>query len=54
MVGTNLRNRLRNGTIRQKTKVTDIIERVAHLKWQWAGHLTRQHKNKWTKRNKHR
>lgn len=50
MLGISLRDRVRNEIIRQKTKVTDIIERAAHLKWQWAGHVARQNNSKWTKK----
>ncbi|CAH2207672.1 jg26020 [Pararge aegeria aegeria] len=28
--------------IRTKTRVTDIAQRVAKLKWQWAGHIVRR------------
>lgn len=35
--------------IRQNTGVQDIIERVAVLKWNWAGHLARTQKELWMK-----
>ncbi|CAH2251669.1 jg2315 [Pararge aegeria aegeria] len=35
---------LRNEEIRSRTRVTDIAQRVAKLKWKWAGHI----ENRWT------
>ncbi|CAH2247559.1 jg750 [Pararge aegeria aegeria] len=32
-----LRDQVRNEEIRRRTRVTDIAQRVAKLKWQWAG-----------------
>lgn len=32
-----LRNRIPNETIRTRTKVTDAIESITRLKWNWAG-----------------
>lgn len=43
-----LRDRVRNKEIREQTKVTDIIEQFARLKWQWVGHVARQNRNKWS------
>ncbi|XP_048522724.1 uncharacterized protein LOC125504564 [Dendroctonus ponderosae] len=42
MLGISLRDKIRNTEIRRKTKVKDMIEHVAELKWQWAGHVARQ------------
>lgn len=50
MLGISLRDRVRSETIRQRTKITDIIERAAQLKWQWAGHVARQNDSRWTKK----
>ncbi|CAH2235331.1 jg5903 [Pararge aegeria aegeria] len=36
MVGVALRNQIRNEEIRRRTSFTDIAERVAKLKLQWA------------------
>ncbi|CAH2238606.1 jg1148 [Pararge aegeria aegeria] len=38
MLGVSLRNR---------TRVTDIAQRVAKLKWQWAGHIARRTDGRW-------
>ncbi|CAH2234105.1 jg1184 [Pararge aegeria aegeria] len=39
MLGVSLRDQIRNVEIRRRTRVTDIAQRVAKLKWQWAGHI---------------
>jgi hypothetical protein len=44
-----LRDRIRNEVIRQRTKVTDIVaHRISTLKW--AGHISRRTDNRWGKR----
>lgn len=48
MLNVSLRDRKRNDEIRQKTKVVDVITRMAELKWQWAGHVARLDKSRWT------
>ena len=42
MLGVSLRDRIRNDEIRRRTKVTDIAQRIACLKWQWAGYIARR------------
>ncbi|CAH2242620.1 jg8457 [Pararge aegeria aegeria] len=42
MLGVSLRDQIRNEEIRRRTRVTDIAQRVAKLKWQWAGHIARR------------
>ncbi|CAH2235231.1 jg10483 [Pararge aegeria aegeria] len=34
-------------SIRRRTRVTDIAQRVAKLKWQWAGHIVRRKDGRW-------
>lgn len=41
MLGVSLRDKIRNEEIRRRTKVVDIIQRIAELKWQWVGHVAR-------------
>ncbi|CAH2232600.1 jg10161 [Pararge aegeria aegeria] len=41
MLGVSLRT-IRNVEIRRRTRVTDIAQRVAKIKWQWAGHILRR------------
>lgn len=50
MLGISLRDRVPNKTIRQKTGLTDAIDRITRLKWNWAGHLARTTDGRWTKR----
>ncbi|CAH2226362.1 jg7207 [Pararge aegeria aegeria] len=45
MLGVFLRDQIRNEEIRRRTRVTDIAQRVAKLKWQWAG--TRRTDGRW-------
>ncbi|XP_044767130.1 uncharacterized protein LOC123323016 [Coccinella septempunctata] len=53
MLGISLRDRKRNEDIRQKTRVIDVIERIAELKWQWVGHVARKDRTHWTYRLVH-
>ncbi|CAH2261416.1 jg26747 [Pararge aegeria aegeria] len=47
MLGVSLRDQIRNEEIRRRTRVTDIAERVAKLKWQWAGQKARKTDGSW-------
>ncbi|RVE40503.1 hypothetical protein evm_014848 [Chilo suppressalis] len=47
MLGVSLRDRIRNEEIRRRTKVTDIAQTMALLKWQWAGHVARRTDGRW-------
>lgn len=47
MLGISLRDRVRNDEIRRRSKVTDIAQRIAWLKWQWAGHIARRTDGRW-------
>ena len=42
---------IRNTTIRQRTRVTDIFQYVTNTKWKWAGHITRMKDDRWTIRS---
>ncbi|CAH2216846.1 jg6622, partial [Pararge aegeria aegeria] len=42
MLRVYLRDQIRNVEIRRRTRVTDIAQRVAKLKWKWAGHIVRR------------
>ena len=50
MLGASLRDKIRNEEIRRRTKVADIMDRIAKLKWQWAGHMARQEDTRWAPR----
>lgn len=41
MVGIRISDKVRNVTIRNKTKVHDAVERILQLKHGWAGHISR-------------
>ncbi|CAH2215578.1 jg27648 [Pararge aegeria aegeria] len=47
MLRVSLRDKIRNVEIRRRTRVTDIVQRVAKLKWQWAGHIVRRRDGRW-------
>ena len=48
MLNITIRDKQKNTTIRNKTKVKDIIEKIKEMKWRWAGHIARQKDNRWT------
>ncbi|CAH2256264.1 jg22622 [Pararge aegeria aegeria] len=47
MLGVSLRDRIRNEDFRRRTRVTEIAQRVAKLKWKWAGHIARRTDGRW-------
>ncbi|CAH2244793.1 jg5144 [Pararge aegeria aegeria] len=47
MLGVSLRDQIRNEEIRRRTKLTEIAQRIAKLKWQWAGHIARRTDGRW-------
>ncbi|CAH2217892.1 jg25709 [Pararge aegeria aegeria] len=47
MLGVSLRDQIRNEEILRKAKVTDIAQRVAKMRWQWAGRLARRTDGHW-------
>ena len=48
MLNVKLKYRIRNTIIRQRTRVTDIVQYVTNTKWKWAGHIARTKDNRWT------
>ena len=46
-----LKDRNRNTIIRQRTRVTDIVQYVTNTKGKWAGHIARMKDNRWTMRS---
>ena len=48
MLGITLRDKMTNQWIREQTKVVDVMERIASLKWSWAGHIARRTDDRWT------
>ena len=51
MLNVKLTDRIRNTTIRQRIRVTDIVQYVNNTKWKWAGHIARMKDNRWTVRS---
>ncbi|CAH2236159.1 jg17672 [Pararge aegeria aegeria] len=47
MLGVSLCDQIRNEEIHRRTKVTDIAQRVAKLKLQWAGDIVRKTDGRW-------
>jgi hypothetical protein len=48
MTGVKLSDKIRKEAVRMKTKVTDILTHIDHLKWGWTGHMLRCPENKWS------
>ncbi|CAH2235069.1 jg14552 [Pararge aegeria aegeria] len=47
ILGLSPRDQIRNEEIRTRTRATDIAQRVAKLKWQWARHIARRTDGRW-------
>ncbi|CAH2269166.1 jg1699 [Pararge aegeria aegeria] len=47
ILGVSLRDKIRNEKIRRITRVIEIAQRVAKLKWKWAGHIARRTDGRW-------
>ncbi|CAH2240079.1 jg6334 [Pararge aegeria aegeria] len=47
ILGVSLRDQIRREKIRRRTRVTEIAQRVAKLKRQWAGHIARKTDGIW-------
>ena len=50
MLNITFRDRKTNIWVREKTKVTDVIEQVRRRKWTWARHVSRIWDNRWALR----
>lgn len=53
MLNVKLSDRITKEDIRQRTKIIDVIEHTASLKWRWAGHTMRQTDTRWNKEMQH-
>ena len=51
MLNVKLKDRVGNTIIRQRTRVTDIVQYVVNTKLKWAGHIARMKDNRWTIRS---
>ena len=54
MLNVKLEDRIRNTTIRPRTRVTDIVQYATNTKWKWAGHIALMKDNRWTIRSTER
>ena len=50
LLDVSLKDKIRNTVLRERTKLTDAVERMANLKWNWAGHVARLTDGRWTKK----
>ena len=50
MLGIKQIDKIPNSTIREKTKVDDILKVITKTKWKWAGHVAGMNDNRWTVR----
>lgn len=50
MLGVSLRDHKTAIWIREKTKLTDVLESIYKRKWRWAGHVARMADDRWTSR----
>lgn len=48
MTGTRRQDRVSNVQLREKTKLTDILEKIDLQKWRWTGHMLRSRQEKWS------
>jgi hypothetical protein len=48
MLNFKLLDEVRHTRIREKTKVTDVIDHMSRMKWRWAGHVARMTDWRWT------
>ena len=51
MLNVKLKDRIRNTTIRQRTRMTGIVQYVTNTKLKWAGHIARMKDKTWTIRS---
>ncbi|CAH2218392.1 jg23593, partial [Pararge aegeria aegeria] len=47
MLGVSLLDQIRNKKILRRTGVIDIAQRIAKMKWQWAGHIACRTDGRW-------
>ena len=51
MLYVKLWDRIRNIIIRQRTRVTDVVQYITNTKWKLAGYITQMKDNRWTVRS---
>jgi len=45
MLGISWKDRVRNTTVKEKTKLPDVLQMLKTSKWNWAGHAARANNN---------
>lgn len=50
MLNITRKDRIKNELIREKTRVSDVVEAALKIKWKWAGHVARMKEDRWAKR----
>ena len=53
MLGVSLKDRKTNEWVRNKTRVTDVVQRISGLKWDFAGHVARAVDGRWNSKLLH-
>ena len=48
MLNDRLKDRIRHTIVRQRTRVTYIVQYVTNTKWKWARHIAQMKDNRWT------
>ena len=48
MLNVELKDRIRNTIIKQRTRMTDIVEYITCAKWKWARHIAWMKDSRWT------
>ena len=51
MLHVKLKDRIRSTILRQRTRVTDIVQYITNTKLKWAGHIAQMKDNRWTIRS---
>lgn len=50
MLGNTKKDRIPNNTIRQRTKVKEVVDHITRMKWKCASHMARTSNDRWPKR----
>ena len=45
MLGISWKDRVRNTTVKEKTKLPDVLQMLKTSKWNWTGHAARANNN---------
>ncbi|XP_063824649.1 uncharacterized protein LOC135074302 [Ostrinia nubilalis] len=50
MLGVSLQDHKTNEWIREKTRISDVVEEIESRKWRWAGHIARMNQDRWARK----